>query len=133
MYASAYEDRDAGANYRAVTAAWLVLMLVALLSAAACGSKHQAAALSAKGLTQVVRVDFSSTETTPKEPVYEVGVGKIVYVQVHSDVAGVVSVPAYQVAKHVKAGGQTVLVFSANDPGTLDVHMRHGTFDGSIA
>jgi hypothetical protein len=104
----------------------VVVTAGAVTALTGCGSHHASAAKTASvsDVTQAVSLNFVHTAAADHPQSIAVGLGKVLYVQVSSDVEGTVSIAGYGVAQKVAAGGKTVLVISADNPGSFDVVMR---------
>lgn len=106
--------------------ATLYLGLAALLLVG-CGSSAGGNPNAApSSVSQLIQLHYVASASGQRRT-YNAELGSLITVKVTSDVAGVVSIPAYSTSEVVKKGGTAVLVFSADNPGSYAVEMRVGT------
>lgn len=100
---------------------------------AGCGSSSRGNPnATAASVTQAISISYaSSASDVPRS--YKLDIGRLVYITVKSDTAGEVSIPSFQTAQRIKAGGSTVLVISPNFPGDFPVYLRVGTVNKRFA
>ncbi|NUR93885.1 MAG: hypothetical protein HOV67_01365 [Kribbellaceae bacterium] len=127
------------------TAARIVLTMAVAIAVSAlaggCGSKDAgdagrstpsgtSAAGAAAQLAQAISLT-NARDTPPRD--LKVAEGKVVFLRVSSRVAATVQVEGYGVTNQVRAGGSSVLVFSADKVGVFDVRIKGKGVDSVLA
>lgn len=97
-----------------------------------CG-EDQPAVTDPAQLQQAVSLNYMRGNNPDEVREIPVTLGKIVSVQVTSEVAGEVRIDGLNVSGQVPAGGSTVLIFSADNPGDFDVGLRGDDVDVRLA
>lgn len=115
-----------------VMASALSALLIPLALTGCGGSDQQSTANLPDQLQQLVSLRYSKDSAGHGPRRVGIAQGKIVYVKVKSDVAGEVSIKRLDIGQHVQAGKDTVLIFSADDPGVYDVTLNGEAIDAEL-
>lgn len=113
-----------------------VLAIMTALAVTSCGEPDDESMTPAERRAELMQtVSLEYTQDTANYEVRRIPVeaGKIVTVQVSSDVDANVAIPEYKLKRSVPAGGETALTFSADDLGVFDVVAKIDGVTNTIA